>query len=92
MAGSITRSGGSGCSGILWLGRAGGNKLPTAEELKCAVCGKKFDGWSSQKYCSPPCNRRAYYQNNQEKLLEDRRKRYRDAVLKKRANRKRVAQ
>ena len=60
------------------------------EDLVCGVCGKKFQGRSSQKYCSPQCKKRAYYQNNQEKLLENRRQRYRESVLEKRLRRRRA--
>ena len=45
------------------------------EDLTCGMCGKKFQGRSSQRYCTPQCKKKAYYQNNQEKLLEDRRHR-----------------
>ncbi len=43
----------------------------------CAVCGRPFDGWGQQRYCSVACRRRADYEQHAESRREKRRARYR---------------
>jgi len=42
--------------------------VPTDALTVCPVCGKEFHASNSnQKYCSPKCCKKAYYEKNKEK-------------------------
>lgn len=42
--------------------------------INCGICGKKFEGYLSSKYCSDECRRTARRQNDRE---SDARRKYR---------------
>ena len=43
----------------------------------CIMCGKAFEGWSRQHFCSKPCQRHWDYRQHADKRRETRRERYR---------------
>ena len=43
----------------------------------CAVCGRPFEGWGRQRFCSKPCQRHWDYRQHAESRRETRRARYR---------------
>ena len=42
----------------------------------CIMCGKAFDGWGRQLFCSKPCQRHWDYRQHLESRREKRRARY----------------
>ena len=42
----------------------------------CAMCGKAFEGWGRQRFCSKLCQRRWDYRQHAESRREKRRARY----------------
>jgi predicted nucleic acid-binding Zn ribbon protein len=42
----------------------------------CPVCGKKFEGWGKQTYCSQACANRASYQRHAERRRKERMEKY----------------
>lgn len=43
----------------------------------CAMCGRSFEGWGRQRFCSKPCQRHWDYRQHVEKRRATRRERYR---------------
>ena len=43
----------------------------------CVRCGKSFEGWGRQRFCSKPCQRHWDYRQHVESRREKRRARYR---------------
>ena len=42
----------------------------------CVMCGKTFEGWGRQRFCSKPCQRHWDYRQHLESRREKRRARY----------------
>ena len=47
------------------------------EPKVCEVCGTSFEGLAKSRYCSVPCNQRAYWDRKRPELNAKRRERYR---------------
>jgi tRNA(Ile2) C34 agmatinyltransferase TiaS len=45
-------------------------------ERICPTCGKKFEGWGKQKYCSKLCSNKAAYDRNADQYRATRREKY----------------
>ena len=45
-------------------------------ERSCPTCGKKFEGWGKQKYCSKLCSNKAAYDRHAEQYRANRRAKY----------------
>jgi tRNA(Ile2) C34 agmatinyltransferase TiaS len=45
-------------------------------ERICPTCGKKFEGWGKQTYCSKLCSNKAAYARNAEAYRAARRAKY----------------
>ena len=45
-------------------------------ERICPQCGKKFEGWGKQTYCSKLCSNKAAYDRNAEQYRATRRAKY----------------
>ncbi len=43
----------------------------------CAACGRTFDGWGRQRFCTPTCQKRWDYHAHADKRREARRERHR---------------
>jgi hypothetical protein len=51
-------------------------KTVNLTDRECAVCGKKFEGWGPQIYCSQLCGNKASYRRHAEERRKTRMDKY----------------